>query len=98
MVMTMTSRRPIQPSPLGLIVLWLLVARPMHVYGMQKLIETFGKDKVVNVRSRASLYQALERLVRNDMVEVHETVRSEGYPDRVVYAVTDAPGSSGCAR
>ena len=90
MVMTMTSRKPIQPSPLGLIVLWLLVARPMHVYGMQKLIETFGKDKVVNVRSRASLYQALERLVRNDLVEVHETVRSEGYPDRVVYAITDA--------
>jgi DNA-binding PadR family transcriptional regulator len=57
---------------------------------MQKLIETFGKDKVVNVRSRASLYQALERLGRNGLVEVHETVRSEGYPDRVVYAVTDA--------
>jgi DNA-binding PadR family transcriptional regulator len=90
MVMTMTSRKPIQPSSLGLIVLWLLVARPMHVYGMQKLIETFGKDKVVNVRSRASLYQALERLVRNDLVEVHETVRSAGYPDRVVYAITDA--------
>lgn len=90
MVTTMTDRKPIQPSSLGLIVLWLLVARPMHVYGMQKLIETFGKDKVVNVRSRASLYQALERLVRNELVEVHETVRSEGYPDRVVYAVTDA--------
>ena len=86
----MPKRKPIQPSSLGLIVLWLLVARPMHVYGMQKLIETFGKDKVVNVRSRASLYQTLERLVRNGLVEVHETVRSEGYPDRVVYAVTDA--------
>ena len=90
MFATMAQRKPVQPSSLGLIVLWLLVARPMHVYGMQKLIETFGKDKVVNVRSRASLYQALERLVRNDLVEVHETVRSEGYPDRVVYAVTDA--------
>ena len=84
------TKRPPQPSSLGLIVLWLLVARPMHVYGMQKLIETFGKDKVVNVRSRASLYQALERLVRNGLVEVHETVRSEGYPDRVVYTITDA--------
>lgn len=37
----------------------------MHVYGMQKLIEAFGKDTVVNVRSRASLYQTLERLVKN---------------------------------
>jgi len=86
----MPNRKPIPPSSLGLIVLWLLAARPMHVYGMQKLIETFGKDKVVNVRSRASLYQALERLGRNGLVEVHETVRSEGYPDRVVYAVTEA--------
>jgi DNA-binding PadR family transcriptional regulator len=86
----MTSQKPIQRSSLGLIVLWLLAARPMHVYGMQKLIETFGKDKVVNVRSRASLYQALDRLVRHGLVEVRETVRSEGYPDRVVYAVTDA--------
>ena len=77
-------------SPLGLIVLWLLVEQPMHVYRMQKQIEAFGKDKVVNVRSRASLYQALERLMRHGLVEVRETVRSEGYPDRVVYAITDA--------
>ena len=77
-------------SALGLIVLWLLSQKPLHVYGMQKLLEAEGKGRVVNVRSRASLYQALERLVRNDLVEVHETVRSAGYPDRVVYAITDA--------
>jgi DNA-binding PadR family transcriptional regulator len=86
----MTDRKPTQRSPLGLIVLWLLVGQPMHVYRMQKLIEAFGKDKVVNVRSRASLYQALERLMRHGLVEVRETVRSQGYPDRVVYAITDA--------
>ena len=86
----MTNRKPIQRSSLGLIVLWLLVEEPMHVYRMQKLIEAFGKDRVVNVRSRASLYQALERLMRHGLVEVRETVRSEGYPDRVVYAITDA--------
>jgi DNA-binding PadR family transcriptional regulator len=34
--------------------------------------------------------KALDRLVRNGLVEVHQTVRSEGYPDRVVYAITDA--------
>ena len=44
----------------------------------------------MNVRSRASLYQALERLMRHGLVEVRETVRSEGYPDRVVYGITDA--------
>ena len=42
------------------------------------------------MRARASLYQTLERLERLGLVEVHETVRREGYPDRVVYAITDA--------
>jgi DNA-binding PadR family transcriptional regulator len=60
------------------------------VYGIQKLLEQHGKDRVVNVRSRASLYQTLERLVRLGLVEVHETVRSGGYPDRIVYAITEA--------
>src|SRR5215831_15547661 len=78
-------------SPLGLVVLWELMVGPQHVYGIQKLFEQQGKDRVVNVRSRASLYQALERLVRLGLVEVQETVRGEGYPDRVVYAITE-PG------
>jgi DNA-binding PadR family transcriptional regulator len=77
-------------SSLGLIVLWLLVEGPKHVYRMQKLIEEQGKDRVVNVRSRASIYQTIERLMRLGFVEVQETVRSEGYPDRIVYAITEA--------
>jgi len=77
-------------SALGLIVLWQLDDGPKHVYGIQKLLEQQGKDRVVNVRARASLYQALERLLRLGLVEVHETVRREGYPERVVYAITAA--------
>ena len=91
MVLAMlTPRKPPQRSSLGLIVLWQLTDGPMHVYRMQKLFEAQGKDRVVNVRSRASLYQAIERLVRNGLVEVSEIVRIEGYPDRTVYAITDA--------
>ena len=71
--------------------LWELYHGPKHVYGIQKLLEQQGKDRVVNVRARASLYQALERLERLGLVEVQETVRREGYPDRVVYAITE-PG------
>lgn len=78
-----------QPSSLGLIVLWQLFEGPMHVYRMQKMFEAQGKARVVNVRSRASLYQTIERLKRHGLVEVHETQRAEGYPDRVVYAITD---------
>jgi len=77
-----------QPSPLGLIVLWQLFAEPMHVYRMQKLFQAEGKDRIVNVRSRASLYQTIERLERLGLVEVAETVHQEGYPDRVMYAIT----------
>jgi DNA-binding PadR family transcriptional regulator len=57
---------------------------------MQKQFEATGKDRVVNVRSRASLYQTLDRLERHALVKVTDTVRVEGYPDRVIYAITDA--------
>src|SRR3954451_7552520 len=86
MAPTATARR----SPLGLVVLWMLAQQPLHVYGRQKLLEAQGRDRVVNVRSRASLYQAIQRLVRLGLVEVSETVAGEGYPDRVVYAITDS--------
>jgi DNA-binding PadR family transcriptional regulator len=86
MVMTMAPQR----SSLGLIVLGTLIEAPMHVYRMQKLIERRGKHRVVNVRSRASLYQTLDRLVRLGLVEVQATVRGDARPDRTIYAITDA--------
>ena len=88
MTSTVTTMKP-HRSPLGLIVLWQLFEGPMHVYRMQKMFETQGKDRVVNLRSRASLYQTIERLERYELVEVYETRRAEGYPDRIVYAITD---------
>jgi DNA-binding PadR family transcriptional regulator len=84
------TARAAQRSALGLIVLWQLFEGPKHVYGIQKQLEQQGKGRVVNVRARASLYQALERLMRLGLVEVHEQVRRESYPDRIVYAITDA--------
>jgi DNA-binding PadR family transcriptional regulator len=86
----MSNPKTPQRSALGLLVLWQLMDEPMHVYRMQKLFETQGKDRVVNLRARASLYQTIERLLRLGLVEVVETTRVEGYPDRVVYGVTDA--------
>ena len=90
MVLAMPIAKNPSRSPLGLIVLWQLFQGPMHVYRMQKMFEAQGKDRVVNVRSRASLYQTIERLERHGLVEVYETRREEGYPDRVLYAITDA--------
>ena len=92
--MTKPSSKP-QPKPparssLGLLVLWQLFQEPMHAYRMQKLFEAEGKQRIVNVRSRASLYQTIERLERLGLVEVSATEHHAGYPDRVVYAITDA--------
>ncbi len=89
-LLSMTPSKAPRRSALGLTVLWQLMSEPMHVYRMQKLFEAQGKDRVVNVRARASLYQTIERLQRHGLVEVSETTRVEGYPDRVVYAITDA--------
>jgi DNA-binding PadR family transcriptional regulator len=86
----MTAEKPPQRSALGLIVLYQLFQGPQHAYAMQRLFEQTGKDRVVNVRARASLYQTIERLMRHGLVEVAETVRSESHPDRVLYAITDA--------
>jgi len=71
-------------------VLWQLFQGPMHVYRMQKLFEAQGKGRVVNLRSRASLYQTIERLHRHGLVEWFATGRADRYPDRVVYEITDA--------
>jgi DNA-binding PadR family transcriptional regulator len=90
MMTSMGSRaNPPRRSALGLVVLLNLLEGPTHVYRLQKLIEETGKDRVVNVRSRASLYQTIERLERHGLVEVSKTVRTPGYPDRVEYAITD---------
>jgi DNA-binding PadR family transcriptional regulator len=85
-----TDEKATQPSALGLLILWQLVAGPNHAYGLQKLFTSQGKDRVVNLRSRANLQQAIKRLQRLGLVTVQETVRREGYPDRIVYAITDA--------
>ncbi len=90
MLLAMIQPKTPRRSALGLTVLWQLMSEPMHVYRMQKLFEAQGKDRVVNVRARASLYQTIERLQRHGLVVVSETTRLEGYPDRVVYAITDA--------
>jgi DNA-binding PadR family transcriptional regulator len=84
----MTKPTTAQRSSLGLIVLALLSEEPMHVYRMQKLIRQRGKDRVVNVRARASLHQTIERLARLGYVEARETIRTDGYPERVIYAIT----------
>ena len=80
----MTARR----SPLALVLLVLLAESPMHPYRMRELIKERGKDKVANVAQRNSVYQTIERLEREGLIRVRETLRSEGRPERTVYELT----------
>ena len=77
-------------SPLALTVLALLHYQPLHPYGIQRLIKQWGKNQVVNVEQRTSLYRTIERLLAAGLIVVRETERDPRYPERTVYELTDA--------
>ncbi|AJY44218.1 PadR family transcriptional regulator [Burkholderia humptydooensis] len=77
-------------SPLALVVLAMLTEAPMHAYRIQQLVKLRGKDEVVNVKQRNSLYQTIERLQRDALIAVRETERDGAFPERTVYEITDA--------
>lgn len=72
-----------------MVILALLAEAPMHAYRMQQLIEERGKDTVVNVAQRNSVYQTIARLLRDDLIRVQATSRDERRPERVVYQITE---------
>lgn len=81
--------RDLRPSPLALAVLGLLAAAPLHPYGIQRLLKDWGKDKVVNVGNRATLYKTITRLRDAGLVRVQGTEKDQLYPERTVYELTD---------
>jgi DNA-binding PadR family transcriptional regulator len=80
---------PPRPSPSGLTVLALLGAGPLHPYGMQRLIKSWGKDEVVNIGQRANLYKTIRRLHEAGLITVRQTERAQQYPERTVYELTE---------
>jgi DNA-binding PadR family transcriptional regulator len=78
-----------RPSPLALAVLGLLVAAPLHPYGMQRLLKLWGKDQVVNVGQRANLYKTIKRLREAGLIAVRQTERDQLYPERTIYELTE---------
>src|SRR3982750_4081772 len=85
----MSMTRKFQRSPLALAVLVLLHESPMHPYRMQRLIKDRGKDQVIKVEQRASLYQTIDQLLRAELITFWETARQAGFPERTVYKLTD---------
>ena len=57
-------------SPLALAILGLLENGPLHPYGMQRLIKQWGKDQVVNVGQRTSLYRMIDRLEDGGLIAI----------------------------
>ncbi len=81
--------RTFKPSSLALAILALLYEAPMHPYRMQRLIKERGKDQVINVQKRPSLYQTIRQLLRARLIKVARTSRQKGFPERTVYQLTD---------
>lgn len=77
-------------STLAVVLLALLTEAPMHPYRMQQVIKERGQDQLVNVAQRNSVYQALDRLVRDGLARPTATAREAGRPERTTYEITDA--------
>ncbi|AYG57765.1 PadR family transcriptional regulator [Rhizobium jaguaris] len=76
-------------SPIALAILAMLYEAPMHPYRMQRLIKERGKDEVINVTQRASLYQTIQRLDREGLISARQTIRDDKRPERTVYEITE---------
>jgi DNA-binding PadR family transcriptional regulator len=81
---TIKSKR----SAIGLAILTMLYEDPMHPYRMQQLIKERGKDEVINVSQRASLYQTINRLHRDGLIVSQKVTREENRPERTTYELT----------
>ena len=71
-------------------VLFMLLSEPIHPYEMQRRMKLWGKDQVVNVAQRASLYKTIDRLVQAGLIAVRQTERDQRFPERTIYELTDA--------
>lgn len=70
-------------------VLALLREAPMHPYQMQSLLRERHKDEVLALK-RGSLYHAIGRLVRAELIVATDTSRNGRRPERTTYTITPA--------
>src|SRR5260370_25600303 len=85
----MPAKARIRPTPLNLTVLGMLGGGPLHPYAIQSRMKAWGKDRVVDVSQRATLYKTIERLRAAGLIEVTKTERDQRFPERTVYGLTD---------
>jgi DNA-binding PadR family transcriptional regulator len=78
-----------QLTSLGISVLALLRARPMHGYEMFQTLVESDADRIVKVRP-GSLYHVVDRLSEEKLIRRAATGRDGKRPERVTYEITDA--------
>jgi DNA-binding PadR family transcriptional regulator len=72
----------------ALTVLALLLTGPRHTYEMHRLMIDTHKDFLTGLPR--SMYHAVERLLRDELIRVVGTDRAGARPERTIYALTDA--------
>ncbi|MGI5268035.1 PadR family transcriptional regulator [Nonomuraea sp. CA-218870] len=71
----------------GLTVLAMLSVRPSHPYELHRFIIDTHKDYVTGLPR--SLYHAVDRLAKEELIVPAETAREGRRPERTVYEITD---------
>ena len=66
----------------------MLHERPMHAYEIGVVLQRTGRGEVVNLRSNASLYQAMDRLARDGLIVSVGSEPGLG-PKRKIYGLTE---------
>lgn len=85
----MPAKAGIRPTPLNLTVLGMLGGGPLHPYAIQSRMKAWGKDRVVDVSQRATLYKTIDRLRAAGLIAVSKTERDHRFPERTLYALTE---------
>ncbi|GGV37083.1 PadR family transcriptional regulator [Actinomadura cremea] len=76
-----------RPDLVGLTVLAMLAVRAGHPYELHRFIVDTHKDYVKGLPR--SLYHAIDRLAREELIVPVETTRDGRRPERTVYEITD---------
>lgn len=81
------EHRDIFPGALELMILHSLRVRPMHGYALVKHIRE-SSDNVLHAEE-GSIYPALQRMLKEELVASEEGLSAKGRPTRI-YSLTDA--------
>jgi len=87
-------KRDLFRGAMELMILQSLRLRPMHGYGLVKHIQQMSENMLEI--EEGSLYPALQRLLREGMLESEAGISAKGRPTRIYRLTRSFPASNGC--